>query len=142
MEEVPAALDVSNAALPEQVQDVHLPDGDVTQALHGIGIPQHGVDAGTAFQLVVTDLVVDLLKIVLLQNHRDDGAEDFGLLFVIGSPGQDIGAGKIVHGIGVLVGDAVKEPGGAGFHCLLGAGAHTLPVAQLEPLLVFNDPLL
>ena len=49
---------------------------------------------------------------------------------------------KIVHCVGMFVGDAVEEPAGAGLHGTFAALAHGLPVPQLEPLLVLHNALL
>mgnify|MGYP003305811854 CR=1 FL=1 len=40
MEQVAGLLDVSNAAFPEQVDDIHLSDSNVTHAIHGSLIPE------------------------------------------------------------------------------------------------------
>ena len=140
MEDVGRLLDIRDAAFPEQVQNVHLADGDVPQPPGLAGVPEHAVDAGAGLQLVVVDLVIHLLEVGLLQHHREDGAKKLGLPPVPLLPGQDIGAGIIVHHVGVLVGDGVEKPAGGRLHLILSVAPHTLPVAQLVPLLVVHHP--
>ena len=55
-------------------------------------------------------------------------------------PGQYIGPGKIVHGLGVFVGDGIEQPPRGGLHRASRPPAHTFPVAHPVPLLVLNDP--
>ena len=142
VEEVAGVLNVRDAAFPEEAEYIHLPHGNVTEAVQFLFVPENAVDAGARLQLVVPHIVVDFLKIVLLQHHRHDGAEHFRLRLVSGFPGQNVGGGEIVHGIGVLVGDGVEQPAGRRLHLILFLFAHALPVAQLVPLLVFhNAPL-
>ena len=142
MEYIFRALDVGDAAFPKQVQHIHLPYRNVAQSIEPPGIPEHAIDAGAGFQLVVIDFIVYLLKFRLLQYHRQHRPQKGGLAPVTFLPGQHIGAGEIVHGIGVLVGNGVKQPAGAGLYLCLAMPPHTFPVPHLVPLGVVHHPAL
>ena len=137
---IPRLLDVRDPALPVEVQDVDPPDADVPQALQLFRIPEDTVDAGAGFQLVVHDPVIGVLKILLLQDHRQDGPQGLGLFPVPLLPGQHIGAGIVVHGLGVLVGNGVEEPAGGRLHLAARTSSDAFPVPQPVPLLIFDDP--
>ena len=133
-------LNVADAALPVKIQKIHPGDGNVPQATQLVPIPEHAVDAGAGNELTVPDPVVDLLEIAVIQNHRQHRRKHLGLGLVGSLPGQHIDAGEIIHCIGVLACNGAPKPTGDRFH-LRGGLAHTLPVAQLVPLLVFHHPL-
>ena len=140
MKHIPAVLDVGDAAFPEQVQKIHLPDGNVPHPPEGLRVPEHPVDPGAGFQLVVPHIGVDPLKAALLQLCREDCGEHFRLGPVPLLPGQDVGGGEAVHGVGVLGGDGVEEPAGGRLH---GGGlplAHGFPVAHPVPAFPLQDP--
>ena len=103
-------------------------------------IPEDAVDAGAGFQLVVHDPVIGVLKVLLLQNHRQDGAQGLGHFPVPLLPGQHIGARIVVHGLGVLVGNGVEEPAGGRLHLTARTSSDAFPVPQPVPLLIFDDP--
>ena len=88
----------------------------------------------------IWSLIVGVLKVLLLQNDRQDAAQDLGQFLVSLLPGQHIGPGEIVHGFGVFVGDGIEQPPRGGLHRASRPPAHTFPVAHPVPLLVLNDP--
>ena len=140
IKQIPGLLQVRNAAFPVQVQHIHPAQGNVSQAALLFRVPEDPVNAGTAFELVIHHPVIDLLKVLLLQNHRQDAAQGLGQGLIVFLPGQHIGPGKIVHGLGVFVGNGVEEPAGSRFHLFLCASAHTFPVPHPVPLFILNDP--
>ena len=141
LKQVPAVLDIFHARLPEQVQQIHPPDGNIPQSVELRLVPEDTVYPCAAFELVVPCIRVRLLEFVLLQDHRHDSRQHFRLGFVALLPRQDIGRRIVVHSIGVLVGDAVEQPAAGGLHWVV-LIPHLLPVPHLVPLLVFNDPAL
>ena len=137
---IPALLNITDPRLPEEADGINAADGDILL----FPVPKNAVDAGAAAKLVVGDVGIGLLKIVLLQNHRQHLAEPFRQRPILGLPGQQQGSGEVVHGIGVLGADGVEQPA-AGRLRVLPAGAATgqiIPVAQLVPLLVGDEALL
>ena len=140
LEQVAALLDIGDPRLPEQVQRVTAPHGDVTQAAQLLLIPEHAVDAAAALDLLPPAVAVGLLEGVLLQDHRQDLAERFGLLLIVRGPGQAVGFRVVVHGVRVPVEHHVHQPaaGGLGHRVL----TESVPVAHLPELLVLHDPLL
>ena len=72
MEKVAALLDVGNSRLPVQVEQVALYDGDITQPVELILIPEDLVSAGAGFELLPHNLVVSVLKVVLLHDAGHD----------------------------------------------------------------------
>ena len=91
---------------------------------------------------------IRLLEAVALQHHGQHGAELLGLVAVTLLPRQHVRLRVIVHGVGVLVGNAVEEPARGRRRLetralVLGElGAHDLPVPDLVPLLILDEPLL
>ena len=142
MEQVSGSLDVRDATLPEQVDDIHLSDRNVTQAIQLLLIPEDTVDAGTCFELVVPDIVIGLLKVILLQDHRDDGAEHLCLCLVSFLSREDIGRGEVIHSICVFVGNSIEQPAGGRLYLIGLSLSHALPVTELVPLLILYDSLL
>ena len=140
MKHIPAVLDVGDAAFPEQVQKIHLPDGNVPHPPEGLRVPEDAVDPGAGFQLVVPHVGVNLFKAALLQLCREDGGEHFRLSPVAFLPGQDVGGGEAVHGVGVLGGDGVEEPAGGGLYGGRLSLAHGFPVAHPIPAFPLQDP--
>ena len=141
-EQVRALLNVAHARGPVQHQQVHALHADVAKAPSQRRVPEHTLHAGAGLELAPPGVAVHLLIVALLQNHRDDLRECLGRFFVVRRPGQNVGLRVVVHGVGVLVGNAVEQPSAGG----LGLALHhlvfaVLPVPHAEPQLVLHDPL-
>ena len=138
-----AVLDVPDPRLPEKHQKIHAADGDLPETSSCLRVPEDALDPGALLELAPPGVAVDLLIVGLLQDGGKHAGEGAGGLLVPLFPGQHVGLGVVVHGVGVLVGDGVEEPPGRG----LGLALHhvvfvALPVAHLEPLVVRHDPAL
>ena len=140
VKDVAALLQIRHAVFPEEVQQVNPLNAHISQAVQLFRIPEDTVDAGAGLQLVVHHPVVGFLKVLLLQNHRQDAFQSFRRFPVPFLPGQHGGDRVVVHGLGMLIGDGVEEPAGGGLHLAALTPAHTLPVPHPVPLLVFNHP--
>ena len=70
--QVPAVLDVRDPRLPEQLQQVDLPDVDVPQAVVLLAVPEHPIGCRAVLQLFPPVVRVGLLEVVVLQHHRED----------------------------------------------------------------------
>ena len=142
MEEVPAALEIGDPRLPEEVQGVHPGHGHVPQTVQLLPVPEDPVEGHAGLELLPPVVGPDPGEVVLGQDHGDDLGQQGGLLRVVRRPGQAGGLGIGVHGVGVLGEQDVHQPGGLGLEprgALLG---DVLPVAELPELLVFDDPAL
>ena len=141
-EEVGRVLDVLHARLPVQHQKVHAPDGDVPKALPQRRVPEDALDAGTLLELAPPGVAVYALVVGLFQHHRQNVGEELCRLLVVLRPRQHVGLRVVVHGVGVLVCNGVEQPPRAGGALALHHPvAVLLPVAQLVPFLVVDDPL-
>ena len=141
-EKVGRVLDVLHARLPVEHQQSHAPDGDVPKALPQRRVPENALDAGTLLELTPPGVAVHALVVRLFQHHRQNVGEDLcSFLIVLGSR-QHVRLRVVVHGVGVFVGDGVEQPPRAGGALALHHPVSILlPVAQLVPFLVVNDPL-
>ena len=145
-EEVLRILNVPHSRLPEQVQQVHPADGNISQPAQLTRVPEHAVGGAAAFELVPPGVGIGAFELILLEYHRQDPCQLSGLLAVALLPGEHRGLRVAVHGVGVLGQDAVHQPAAGG----LGVGGvtslsvflHLLPVAQLPELLVVDDAAL
>ena len=141
-EEVGRVLDVLHARLPVEHQKVHAPDGDVPKALSQRRVPENALDAGTLLELAPPRVAVHALVVRLFQHHRQNVGEEPRRLLVVLRPRQHVRLRVVVHGVGVFVGDGVEQPPRAGGALALHHPvAILLPVAQLVPFLVVDDPL-
>ena len=141
-EQVAGLLDVGDARLPEQFEQVDLPDVDVAQAVLLLGVPKHTVGRRAVFELVPPVVRISLLIVVVLQQDGQDGGQRPCALLVAALPGEHHRLGVVVHGVGVLVEDGVEQPGGGGlraFPLFPLVPADGLPVAQLPPQLILHD---
>ena len=158
-EQVAAVLDIGNAGCPEQFQQVDFLHVHVAQSVFLVLVPEHAVGSGTVFQLLPPVVGVCLLIVVVLQQHRQDGGKHFRAFFVGFLPGQHHGFREVVHSVGVLIQDGVKQPGRGWLRASCGlvasidresvfavgsAGAvftiaDGLPVAQLPPKFVLHN---
>ena len=150
--QVPTLLDVCDARLPEQIQQVDVPDLDVPQTVVLPAIPEHAVGRRAVLQLLPPVVRVNLLKVVILLHHRQYLTQRLGALLVALFPWKHHRLRVVVHGVGVFVLDGVKEPRGRGLRLrkrghFLAAGvnalglalANALPVPQLPPQFVVDD---
>ena len=133
-------LDIRHARLPVEHEQVHGPDGDLSHAAPGLRVPEHALDPGALLELAPPGVAVHLFIVCLLQHHRQDAGKHLCGLRIVCCPGQDVGGRVIVHGIGVLVGNAVEQPPAGGFglvlhHLVLAV----LPVPHAEPQLVIDQ---
>ena len=142
MEEMSAVLNVCDTRLPEQTQDVLGLNADVTQTIELRAIPEDTIDTGAMLQFVIGLDVIGILKLILLQDHRNDRGEHLCLCLISFLSGQDIGAGEVVHGISVFIGNGIKQPAGHRLYLIALLLSHALPVAELVPLLRLNHLLL
>ena len=110
VEQIAALLQIALARLPEDVEQVHALDGDVAETVCLVRVPEDLVGSGAGLELLPHDVIVGLLEAVLLQDDGQNLGEDLRLLPVIRLPGEDGGAGKGVHGVGVLGDDHVVQP--------------------------------
>ena len=141
-EKVCRVLDVLHARLPVQHQQIHAPDGDVPKALPQRRVPEDALHSGTLLELAPPGVAVHALVVCLLQHHWQDVGEELCRLLVVLRPRQHVGLRVVVHGVGVFVGDGVEQPPRAGGALALHHPvAVLLPVAQLVPFLVVDDPL-
>ena len=141
-EEVGRVLDVLHARLPVEHQKVHAPDGDVPKALSQRRVPENALDAGTLLELAPPRVAVHALVVRLFQHHRQNVGEEPRRLLVVLRPRQHVRLRVVVHGVGVFVGDGVEQPPRTGRALALHHPVSILlPVAQLVPFLVVNDPL-
>ena len=141
-EQVGAVLDVHHAGLPVHHQQIHALDGDVSHAVPQPRVPEDALHAGALLELAPPGVAVHLLVFCLFQQHRQDLGKHLGGLLVVRCPGQHVGFRVVVHGIRVLVGNAVEQPPAGRF----GLALHHLvfvvgPVLHPEPQLVVHDPL-
>ena len=140
-EQILGILNVLHPRLPEQVENIHLFNGDVPQTAQPLRVPEHAVDPGAGLELVPPYIAPGLLEIVLPQHHRQNGAEHPGLGPIGLLPGQHDGLGIGVHRVGMLAQNGVDQPAGGRLDLPLPVGADALPVPQLPELLGLDDPL-
>ena len=143
MEEIAAALDVGDARLPVNIQQVHPLNGDVAQSVEPAAVPHDFVYPCACFQLLPHGIGVCVFKVVLLQNTGNDAAEHPRLPAVIGLSGQDPRCGIGIHHVGVLADDDVVEPAADGAEAAVCAdvGGTLLlgGVAKLPPVFAGKD---
>ena len=141
-EKVGRVLDVLHARLPVQHQQIHAPDGDVPESVPQRRVPEDALHAGPLLELAPPGVAVHALVVGLFQQHRQDLGEELCRLLVVLRSRQHVRLRVVVHGVGVFVGDGVEQPprtGGA--LALHHPVAVLLPVAQLVPFFVVDDPL-
>ena len=144
-EHIAALLDILDASLPEHIQQVDLLDVDVAKAVLQTIVPEDAVAASALLQLVPCSVIVGLLELVALKDHRHDLTQLLGMRFVALLTRQHIGFRVVVHEVSVLVGKAVEKPRRGGSGIILVAGllrTNDLPVSDLVPTLVLYDPAL
>jgi len=133
-------LDIRHARLPVEHEQVHGPDGDLSHAAPGLRVPEHALDPGALLELAPPGVAVHLFIVCLLQHHRQDAGKHLCGLRIVCRPGQNVGGRVIVHGIGVLVGNAVEQPPTGRLGLALHHGVLVvLPVSHPEPQLVVHN---
>ena len=110
MKQVSARLQVCDARLPVQVEQIDHPDVDVAKPPCLAAVPYHHLAAGAVLDLVPPCIVVHLLIPVLLQHHRQDRTQLPGRLGVVLRPRQYVWLRVVVHRVRVLVGKGVEQP--------------------------------
>ena len=152
-EQIPALLDIRNARLPKQVQQVDVPDLNVTQPVVLLAVPEHTVSSRAVLQLLPPVVGIHLLEMVVLLHHGKDLAQHLCALLVALLTRQHNRLRVVVHRVCVLVLDGVEQPCRSGLglrRCrldLLAASVHplglaladALPVPQLPPQLIVDD---
>ena len=139
-EQVRAVLHVLHARLPVQHQDVDALDADLAQSAPRRRVPEHALHAGSGLELAPPGVAVGRLVVALLQHRGQDLRQHLGGRLVVRCARQHVRLRVVVHGIGVLVGNAVEQPPAGrlrlAFHHLV---LVVLPVSHPEPQLVFDD---
>ena len=87
------ALDVGDARLPEEVQEVDALDRDVAEAAELVGVPADAVGGGAGLELLPHRVRPGALEGVLFEDAGDDGGERLGLGAVVWLTGEDDGFG-------------------------------------------------
>ena len=145
-EEVAAGLNVGDARLPEQVQQVELAHGHVAEAVAPGAVPEHAVGRAPVLELVPPRVGPHLLKVRLFQHGRHDGRQCLRVRLILLAARQDHRLREAVHRVGVLRDDGVEQPRARRFHHIgalfTPAVAQVLPVPQTVPLLVRDDACL
>ena len=139
VEYITRSLNVCNAAFPKQVDEVDFFNADIADTVELGFVPEHSIYARTGFQFVLPHLTVCTFKICLIEYNGDDRCEHFRLSLVPLFARKDIRGGEVVHGIGMLVCNAVKQPCRRWLNVMLFI-THAFPMTELVPLLVIYDP--
>ena len=138
VEEILAVLNVGNARLPEQIQQIHREDGDIPQAVQLGRIPHHLVNARAGLQLRPQRIGIGILKAVLLHDHRHDGGQHLRLFLVVRFSRQDVRLWICLYAVRVLRHDDVVQPARLGAEAAVKKAGILLllrVVAQLPPVL-------
>ena len=69
MENAFAFLNILNARLPEEIENVNLLDFNIAQAVAFQGIPEYAVNRRACLKLVPPGIAVNLLEAVSLENN-------------------------------------------------------------------------
>ena len=142
VEQVPALLDVADSRLPVDVERVNHPDCYVSQPVLCLLVPDDGVHRRAVFELFPPVVRVRLFEVRSLQDARYNVREGLCRLLVGLLPGVNVGLWEIVHRVGVLVGDDVKEPPAGRLHVCPALAPQILPVPQHIPPLVLDNAIL
>ena len=141
-EEIRRSLDILHARLPVEHQQVHAAHGDIPQPAPHLRIPEDAGHSGALLEFAPPAVAVHLLIIRLLQHHRQYAGKRPCRVLIVCRAGQDVRFRVVVHGVGMLVGDAVEQPPAgrltlAGHH---GVGV-IFPVPHAEPQFVVHQAL-
>ena len=133
-EKVRRRLNICCARLPVEHQQVHAAHRNVADAAAHCRVPEDAGHAGAGLELAPPAVAVHLLVVGLFQHHRQHAGKCPCGVLVICRPGQHVGLRVVVHGVRMLVGNAVEQPSAGGLSL---AGHHgvlvILPVAHAEP---------
>ena len=141
-EQVRRLLNVLHARCPVQHQQIHALDADVSQPAPQHRVPEDALHAGTGLELAPPCIAVHLLVVALLQHRRDHLGKGLCRFLIVRRSRQHVRLRVVVHGIRVLVGNAIEQPpAGRLWLSLHHLVLVVLPVPHPEPQLVFNDPL-
>ena len=140
--EIRAVLDVHAPRLPIQPQDVHAADCNVAHTAPRRRVPENTLNAGPLFELAPPAVRPHFFVVRLLQDHRQNAGELFCCFLVVHGPRQHVRFRVVVHRVGVLVGDGVKQPPARGLRLAVHHPVRVVfPVPHPEPFIVFDDPL-
>ena len=103
VKQVRAFLNILYPRLPEQIENIHVHNADVPHTIVLILVPENLVNPCAAFQLVMPCVVVCLLKVVLLQNHRHNLGKHLRIRLVPLLSRQKIRLWVVIHCVRVLV---------------------------------------
>ena len=142
VEQIRRVLNILHARLPVEHQQVDAAHRNIAQPAACRRVPEDAGNAGALLELAPPNVAVHLLVIRLLQHHRQHAGKRLRRGLIICRPGQHHGLGVVVHGVGVLVGNAVEQPP-AGRLRLAGHQRVTVvfPVSHTEPQLVVDQAL-
>ena len=142
VEQIRRVLNILHAGLPVEHEQVDTAHRNVAQPAARRRVPEDAGNASALLELAPPDIAVHLLVICLLQHHRQHAGKRLRCGLVVCRPGQHHGLGVVVHGVGVLVGNAVEQPSAGGLRL---AGhqrvAVVFPVSHAEPQLVIDQAL-
>ena len=135
--QVPALLNVLDPRLPVNVQQVKIVDINVAQPIFLLRVPPDEIRAGTVLQLAPPGICIHFLKLRRLHDAGENGGQLLGLLLVSRLSRKHVRLRVVVHRVGVLVGDGVKQPcGGRLRHIRVELLPHGLPVPHPIPKLI------
>nr|UVX59352.1 MAG: hypothetical protein [Bacteriophage sp.] len=142
---VAALLDVLNTRLPKDIQRVNALDSDVAEPVVFLFVPEHAVDRHTVFELFPPLEAVCAVKFVVFHDDRQHGRERLRAFLVALLARQAYGLGVVVHRVGVLIHDRVKQPRTrrlGRFPRVFRPASDILPMPQLPPALLADDTVL
>ena len=145
MENVAALLNVGDTRFPVEVQQGHLLNGDIAQAVQLLAVPHHLVCARAGLQLLPHNIRVGGFELVLLQHTRDDGSQLLCLCLVGFFTGQNVGFGISLDRICVFGHDDIVQPTGLALETYICGGILLCLfdiVTQLPPVFAGEDALL
>ena len=142
VKQIRRVLNILHAGLPVEHEQVDAAHRNVAQPAARRRVPEDAGNAGALLELAPPDIAVHLLVIRLLQHHRQHAGKRLRRGLVVCRPGQHHGLGVVVHGIGMLVGNAVEQPPAGGLR-LAGHQRVTVvfPVSHAEPQFVIDQAL-
>ena len=141
-EDVLRLLQIPDARLPEERQNIHWLHRDIPEAVQLRRIPLHVPDERALLELRPLAVRIDLFEVVLFQNDRQHRGKLRRLLPVVRFPRPDRRGRICRDGIRVLAHNDVEEPRRCPLVVLLVPLLDPLPAAHAPPVLRSNDPRL